>query len=184
MRQNKMYNDFHRFVRVVYRYYRRTYGKEATQDECLELFKIVFPAMYQANNSDDKVCKFTDKALERMDRLFKKWNPEGPLKLLCEYTLSQAHKEMAKDSFIPFCNDILPVIMRIRKLTPRECGRLMGVDEADINIIENSGVSKSAQYKLYGNSIVVDVLFFVYQNLFITPSTKEGKITPKQLSLF
>ena len=60
----------------------------------------------------------------------------------------------------------------------------MGVDEADINIIENSGVSKSAQYKLYGNSIVVDVLFFVYQNLFITPSTKEGKITPKQLSLF
>lgn len=184
MRQNKMYNDFHRFVRVVYRYYRRTYGKEATQDECLELFKIVFPAMYQANNSDDKVCKFTDKALERMDRLFKKWNPEGPLKLLCEYTLAQAHKEMAKDSFIPFCNDILPVIMRIRKLTPRECGRLMGVDEADINIIENSGVSKSAQYKLYGNSIVVDVLFFVYQNLFITPSTKEGKITPKQLSLF
>ena len=179
-----MYNDFHRFVRVVYRYYRRTYGKEATQGECLELFKIVFPAMYQANNSDDKVCKFTDKALERMDRLFKKWNPEGPLKLLCEYTLAQAHKEMAKDSFIPFCNDILPVIMRIRKLTPRECGRLMGVDEADINIIENSGVSKSAQYKLYGNSIVVDVLFFVYQNLFITPSTKEGKITPKQLSLF
>ena len=179
-----MYNDFHRFVRVVYRYYRRTYGKEATQDECLELFKIVFPAMYQANNSDDKVCKFTDKALERMDMLFKKWNPEGPLKLLCEYTLAQAHKEMAKDSFIPFCNDILPVIMRIRKLTPRECGRLMGVDEADINIIENSGVSKSAQYKLYGNSIVVDVLFFVYQNLFITPSTKEGKITPKQLSLF
>lgn len=184
MRQNKMYNDFHRFVRVVYRYYRRTYGKEATQDECLELFKIVFPAMYQANNSDDKVCRFTDKALERMDRLFKKWNPEGPLKLLCEYTLAQAHKEMAKDSFIPFCNDILPVIMRIRKLTERECFRLQDVEENDIDTILNSGISKSAAYRLAGNSITVAPLFFIYQNLFITPSTKEGRIEPKQLSLF
>lgn len=56
---------------------------------------------------------------------------------------------------------------RIRKLTPRECGRLMGVRDADIDLIESSGVSESSQYKLYGNSIVVNVLVAIFKNLLI-----------------
>lgn len=56
---------------------------------------------------------------------------------------------------------------RIRKLTPRECFRLMGVSEENIDKIENSGVSKSQQYKLAGNSIVVDVLYHIFRKLFI-----------------
>lgn len=43
---------------------------------------------------------------------------------------------------------------RIRKLTPRECFRLMGVPEDDIDKIQAAGISKTQQYKMAGNSIV------------------------------
>lgn len=55
----------------------------------------------------------------------------------------------------------------IRKLTPRECFRLMGVSEIDIDKIQKSGISDSQQYKMAGNSIVVDVLYHVFRKLFI-----------------
>lgn len=56
---------------------------------------------------------------------------------------------------------------RIRKLTPRECFRLMGVDDADIDKIQASGISNSQQYKCAGNSIVVDVLYHLFRKLYI-----------------
>ena len=55
---------------------------------------------------------------------------------------------------------------RIRKLTPRECFRLMGVSEIDIDKIQSAGISKTQQYKMAGNIIVVDVLLFIFKNLF------------------
>ena len=54
---------------------------------------------------------------------------------------------------------------RIRKLTPRECFRLMGVSESNIDKIQAAGISKTQQYKMAGNSIVVDVLFYILRNL-------------------
>lgn len=68
---------------------------------------------------------------------------------------------------------------RIRKLTPRECFRLMGVDETDIDKIQESGVSHTQQYKMAGNSIVVDCLYHIFRKLF-TEQQSEGK----QLTLF
>ena len=56
---------------------------------------------------------------------------------------------------------------RIRKLTPKECFRLMGVSEGDIEKIQKSGVSQSQQYKMAGNSIVVDVLEHIFRKLFV-----------------
>lgn len=47
---------------------------------------------------------------------------------------------------------------RIRQHTPREFFRLMGLKDSEINAIQETGLSKTAQYKLAGNSIVVDVL--------------------------
>ena len=55
----------------------------------------------------------------------------------------------------------------VRKLTERECFRLMGVDDDRIDVIANSGVSRSAQYKMAGNSIVVDVLYHIFRTAFI-----------------
>lgn len=56
---------------------------------------------------------------------------------------------------------------RIRKLTPRECFRLMGVGESNIDKIQAAGISNTQQYKLAGNSIVVSVLEGIFRNLFI-----------------
>lgn len=72
---------------------------------------------------------------------------------------------------------------RIRKLTPRECFRLMGVDDADIDKIQASGISNSAQYKLAGNSIVVDVLYHLFRKMIVETEPDKTK-EPQQLSLF
>lgn len=74
---------------------------------------------------------------------------------------------------------------RIRKLTPRECFRLMGVDDADIDKIQASGISNSGQYKLAGNSIVVDVLFHLFRKMFIEPGPDDSQHNvARQLTLF
>lgn len=51
---------------------------------------------------------------------------------------------------------------RIRRLTPRECFRLMGVCDKDIDKIENVQIPVGQQYKLAGNSIVVQVLEHIF----------------------
>lgn len=53
---------------------------------------------------------------------------------------------------------------RIRKLTPRECGRLMSVSDEDID--KMAAVNSNTQlYKQFGNSIVVDVMCAMFKNL-------------------
>ena len=75
------------------------------------------------------------------------------------------------------CNGIAPIVkenygtvtatyvnLRIRKLTPKECWRLMGFDDADFE--KASKVNSNAQlYKQAGNSIVVNVLEAILTNL-------------------
>lgn len=56
---------------------------------------------------------------------------------------------------------------RIRKLTPKECFRLMDMDDKYIDTIQEAGISNSQQYKLAGNSIVVACLYYIFKNLFI-----------------
>ena len=68
---------------------------------------------------------------------------------------------------------------RIRKLTPRECFRLMGVSDADIDKIQAAGISKSQQYKMAVNSIVVNCLAAIFRNLLIGNYNKN-----QQLELF
>ena len=55
---------------------------------------------------------------------------------------------------------------RIRKLTPRECWRLMGFADEDFDKARGVGVSDTQLYKQAGNSIVVNVLEAVFKNLF------------------
>lgn len=67
---------------------------------------------------------------------------------------------------------------RIRKLTPRECWRLMGVRDEQFNKLHD--ISNSQLYKMAGNSIVVDVLMGIFKNMFM-PDKQEQK---GQLDLF
>lgn len=60
---------------------------------------------------------------------------------------------------------------RIRKLTPRECGRLMGVSDEYID--KMAAVNSNTQlYKQFGNSIVVDVLCAIFKQLNIEQDKK------------
>ena len=90
----------------------------------------------------------------------------------------------------------------IRKLTPKECFRLMGVRDNVIGTMQSSNaqaaerlpdwkgkgkpedmaISASQQYKQAGNSIVVDVLAHIYEQLFYPapPKPRPGE----QLTLF
>lgn len=55
---------------------------------------------------------------------------------------------------------------RIRKLTPKECLRLMGLSDDDIHKIQSTGLSDSSLYKLAGNSIVKQCLDYLHINMF------------------
>lgn len=55
--------------------------------------------------------------------------------------------------------------LRIRKLTPKECWRLMGFDDSDFEKAEKVN-SNTQLYKQAGNSIVVNVLEAIFKNLF------------------
>ena len=55
-------------------------------------------------------------------------------------------------------------LYRIRKLTPRECFRLMGFTDEEFNRIQ--GISNTQLYKMAGNSIVVNVLEAIFRQLF------------------
>lgn len=68
-------------------------------------------------------------------------------------------------------NLVLEPKYRIRKLTPRECGRLMGVSDDDIS--KMAVVNSNTQlYKQFGNSIVVDVMCAMFKNLNIEQGTE------------
>ena len=56
--------------------------------------------------------------------------------------------------------------IRLRKLTPRECLRLMDVDEDKIDIMLNAGISDSRLYQLAGNSICVCCMEGIFYNAF------------------
>lgn len=55
---------------------------------------------------------------------------------------------------------------RIRKLTPKECWRLMGFDDEDVEKAKNVPTSNTQLYKQAGNSIVVNVLENIFKKLF------------------
>jgi DNA (cytosine-5)-methyltransferase 1 len=59
--------------------------------------------------------------------------------------------------------------LKIRKLTPKECWRLMGFSDEDFD--KASKVNSNSQlYKQAGNSIVVNVLMEIFKKLFIDTS--------------
>ena len=184
LKKNDMKRDLHREVRVVYRACRRKYGVERTQDECLRVFKLVFPERCRAVNGGDGEYVLSAKCSDGVREVFDSWHATGRLAELLGTVMAVMDKPMGKDAFVDFCDDITPVAMRIRKLTPRECFRLMGVDDVDIDKVQASGVSNSGQYKLAGNSIVVDVLYHIFRKAFVEPGPDARKGELVQLSLF
>ena len=79
-------------------------------------------------------------------------SPEGVCRTLC----AQSNNLVTKIKE--------PINLRIRKLTPKECWRLMGFDDCDFEGAAKVN-SNSQLYKQAGNSIVVDVLYHIFKNM-------------------
>lgn len=56
--------------------------------------------------------------------------------------------------------------VRVRRYTPKECFRLMGFDDEDVDVLIENGISNTQLYKMAGNSIVVNVLDEIFDRLF------------------
>ena len=98
-------------------------------------------------------------------------NPENPSSRVAgEYTEQRIEVNSGGTSntlsTVQKDNYVLESAFKIRKLTPRECFRLMGLNDTDIDKIQAYGISDTQQYKMAGNSIVVDVLMAIFKNLF------------------
>lgn len=77
-----------------------------------------------------------------------------------------ATERMSKQAFETLKDSPVNCDFRIRKLTPKECWRLMGFSDEDFEKAKASGISNSQLYKQAGNSIVVTVLQGILKNLF------------------
>ena len=75
--------------------------------------------------------------------------------------------------------------LRIRRLTPLECFRLMGFTDIDFyrakeklneTFYKGRDNSNSQLYKQAGNSIVVNVLEAIFRNLFLEEEVSEYKL--------
>lgn len=103
------------------------------------------------------------------------------------------HEHPTKEQLLEYFSQRIAV----RKMTSKEAFRLMDVDDADIDKIMSAeetvtlkngkmkvkkAVSKTACYKLAGNSIVVSCLYHIFRTMFI-PNQPENN-QPKQLTLF
>lgn len=73
--------------------------------------------------------------------------------------ISNTLTSVQKDNYV-----VEPPKLRIRKLTPKECFRLMGFDDESFHKAEAT-CSNTQLYKQAGNSIVVDVLEHLFINL-------------------
>lgn len=77
---------------------------------------------------------------------------------------------MDKNDFIRewkvYQNEVLSKIHK-RRLTPKECWRLMGFTDEEFERAKNTGMSNTQLYKQAGNSIVVNVLVEIFRNLYI-----------------
>lgn len=89
--------------------------------------------------------------------------------------------------------------IRVRKMTPREALRLMDVADSDIDrmmcatetVTRKDGtvrvkpaISKTALYRLAGNSIVVSCLYHIFRTMFIPGQPENLPAEGQQLSLF
>lgn len=88
------------------------------------------------------------------------WNEVGDTTDVAR-TLTTACRTLSKNQMT---TGILENNLRIRKLTPKECWRLMGFNDEDFEKAEKVN-SNTQLYKQAGNSIVVNVLQAIFRNL-------------------
>ena len=147
-----------RYVRFIYRKLKREIGAEKVMEEALKIF--VLTAKEKARIRKEK------------DSFFSEGFKDGIIKLCAEWDINQKFINESicvfgdEGALIQVLNDLTPLRIRIRKLTPKECHRLMGNTDEDFGKMKAAGISDSGLYKLAGNSIVVNVLEGIFTQMF------------------
>lgn len=93
-----------------------------------------------------------------------RYNSEGKVEQQLESrkdNLTNTITTVTKDNLV-----VEPPEYRIRRLTPLECWRLMGIADEDFYKAKDVGISDSQLYKQAGNAIVVDVLVSIFREMF------------------
>lgn len=107
-------------------------------------------------SNDPVICRSVGRDPDNPSNRKKGCNTEQTLELKKD-GMSNTLTTVQKDNYVLD-------LYRIRKLTPRECFRLMGFTDADFDKIK--GISNTQLYKMAGNSIVVNVLEAIFKQLF------------------
>lgn len=102
--------------------------------------------------------KLSFKTAQKKEKLCYMWETDESFRVLRK-TLSEIQEIWKSINIEP------QESYRIRKLTARECWRLMGFTDIEFECAQMSGVSNSQLYKQAGNSIVVDVLVGIFKEL-------------------
>ena len=90
------------------------------------------------------------------------WNKIGDTTDVAR-TLTTACRTLSKNQTT---TGVLENNLRIRKLTPKECWRLMGFDDEVFEKAEKVN-SYTQLFKLAGNSVVVNVIEAIFDNLLV-----------------
>lgn len=140
----------------IFRQLLKTLNQLPTEEDSPNVCRMLFAALATYDPHNFQKCELTD------DEVRSIWKDtyEKRAKSVAKYTENGKY--------------------RIRKLTPRECFRLMDVCESDIDKIQASGVSESQQYRMAGNSIVVSCMVGIFKNLYCEESEPQNG----QLTLF
>lgn len=85
----------------------------------------------------------------------------------------RAHYEDGKSGCIPSTRtenkvNVLLNNNNIRRLTPRECGKLQTIPEDKLNILLSCGISDTQLYKMFGNGWTIKVISHILKHLKIT----------------
>lgn len=152
-------SKLNRYVRYIYRKMQRLYGVEKVREEALEVFVLTQPELARIRKEDSPM--FSTEFIKGILDLCGKW--AIPTKYFNETLCGTIYTAEEMEQVL---RDLTPVRVRIRKLTPRECFRLMGVTDEDVDKIQGAGISNSSQYKLAGNSIVTNCLEGIFTQLF------------------
>lgn len=163
----------------------------------------VSPCLTEAmGTGGGQIPMITERVSRRVNIAYKEM-PNGNIRA---YDASTPDKRGISELQITHPDNVTPILTtahepkvlvryRIRKLTPRECFRLMDVDDADIDKIDayrinttlkngtvkEKPIPKSQKYKMAGNSIVVSCLYHIFYQMFIAEPPKPK---PIQKSLF
>lgn len=135
---------------------------------------------YSHNNTGNVIviAKLKTKAHESTNRIYSKSGISPTLTCCCGGNLQPKILQSNKGSVKEICNtnNYLQNGDIVRRLTPKECLRLMDVSEKNIDKLLHCGISNSQLYKLAGNSIVVNVIALIFRQLLIDNTNKNQQL--------